>query len=279
MAYSRSKSVTVSVKGSDAVRDVVLRFYQHTGVEQEHRVIFCGQVLENDKSISDYGIAPGDLHLLSLGPKIGLEIGIQEKWHYDSPPLPFHCLVAVNAMAVTTSDGKVDTFRVISDQKPKYPDLLFKTIRLSCESHPYSSSEKKYAGFVLYGWRDENDHVLDDWRLNGKHCKSAYFVIQGTDSPSVKQYIGRAPGQVHGAVYWSVFGKDSKVNMAVGEGFAYINGECKWNSLTFNANIDTYHDGKRGISDLAKTCVGAIIRDWKQTSQIGKTYSVKELLN
>ena len=84
---------------------------------------------------------------------------------------------------------------------------------------------------------------------------------------------------VHGAVYWNVFGEGADVTRAVGEGFAYVNGECKWNSYTFNANSDAYHDGKRGISDLAKKCVSRIINDWRQTSQVGKTYSVKDLLH
>ncbi len=175
----------------------------------------------------------------------------------------------------------VDRIIVESHKKPNYQNLEFRTIRLSCESHQYDPrKEHKYAGFILYGWENDCGEVLEDWHLNGKHCKSAYLVIQGSDSPDVKRYIGPAPGQVHGAVYWNVFGKGSVVSRAVGEGFALVKGEYKWNSVTFNANSDAYHDGRREISALAKKCVKQIEDDWKCICGpcAGKTYYVKKLL-
>ena len=96
---------------------------------------------------------------------------------------------------------------------------------------------------------------------------------------SVSERKGYARSIIYGAVYWNVFGEGADVKKTVGEGFSFVDGECKWNSYTFNANSDAYHDGKRGISDLAKICVSKIINEWRETSQIGKTYSVKDLLS
>lgn len=278
MAHSSGKCVAVSAKKSETAGDVLRKFTQHTEREGEHRIIFRGQLLENHKPLTDYGIESGDLHLLPLGNESGIAAGTPELWPLDSR-VPYHCLAAVTANAVTNNHGVVDAIRVISGDKPSYPDITFKTIRLSCESHVFRAKESRYAGFILYAWTDDEGGVRDEWWLNGKHCKSAYLVIQDTESPDVKRYVGRAPGQVHGAVYWNVFGEGADVKRAVGEGFAFVDGKCKWNSYTFNANDDAYHDGKRGISDLAKKCLNKIINDWRQTSHIGKTYNVEDLLS
>ncbi len=226
--------------------------------------MYCEEDLHNDHHIHKYGIPPGDLHLVSLGQ--GQHPTTKKK-------------VVILAAATTKHPKHVDRIIVESHRKPKYQNLEFQTIRLSCESHQYEPG-KNYAGFILYGWENDSGDVLEDWHLNGKHCKSAYLVIQGSDSPDVKRYIGPAPGQVHGAVYWNVFGKGAVASRAVGEGFALVNGEYKWNSWTFNANSDAYHDGSREISALAKKCVKQIEDDWKCICGpcAGKTYYVKKLL-
>ena len=90
--------------------------------------------------------------------------------------------------------------------------------------------------------------------------------------------MSEAPGAVHGAVYWSVFGRGADPKRAVGEGFSWQNGSYGWNSGVFNANDDAYHDGRREISHLARACVEKIMEDWMRNSSIGKTYSVKDLL-
>ena len=169
--------------------------------EEEHRIVFGGTLLENHKPLSEYGIESGDLHLLPLGyESAGIAVGTPESWRLDSPRLQYTCLAAATATAVTNNQGVVDAIRVISNEKPRHPDITFKSIRLSCASHVFSGEESRYAGFILYAWEDEEGVVKDEWWLNGRHCKSAYFVIQGTDSPDVKRYTGKAPGQVHGAV-------------------------------------------------------------------------------
>ena len=169
---------------------------------------------------------------------------------------------------------------VVGPSASGFPVLSFQTIRLSCESHPYSSG-RNYAGFILYGLRESDGEVLEEWWLNGKHCKNAYLVIQDTGSEEVKRCIAAgAPGMVHGAVYWNVFGEGADVEKAVGEGFSLLNGTYKWNSYTFNDNrSDTYHDGQNVISSMMEECVRKILDDWRCNSSLGKTYRVKELLD
>ena len=63
---------------------------------------------------------------------------------------------------------------------------------------------------------------------------------------------------------------------AVGEGFSL---RSRMYFLTFNANSDAYHDGKKQMVVLTAKCVRRILDDWKQHSACGKTYKVKELLS
>lgn len=160
------------------------------------------------------------------------------------------------------------------------PALSFpQTIRLSCESHAYNSSSESYAGFLIYGWKDSHGRVLSDWWLNGKHCKNAYLVVQSSESAEVNDCLrAEAPGGLQGAVYWSVFGKHSDMRRAVGEGFLYASKEvCDWSSSIFSTT-DFISDNDGNASDMAMKCVQRILDDWRNTSQVGKIYSVKDLL-
>lgn len=266
------KVLVVSVRNADTVKDVKEKYAQSTGASKDDiHISFRENILQDSDPLHKYGIPSGQLSLVSLGQKELLyradDFGVESMDQVK--PI---CLAAR-----TTKSDDSETITVISSRS-KDPDLSFKTIRLSCGSHPYSSSEKNYAGFILYGLQVEGK-MLQDWQLNGRHCKSAYLVVQGTDSDEVKKYKKEAPGQVHGAVYWNIFGKGTDVSKAIGEGFALQDGKYKWNSITFNANSDSYHDGKREISRVAKKCVRKILDDWQHNSSLGKTYSVKELLS
>lgn len=214
-----------------------------------------------------------------------LNVTRKPNWHRELFSQGHYCPVPVPAAAkltvpVPSNEGEEDeAILVVSAEKP---DITFETIYFSSHSHVFSrEGARRYAGFILYAWTDpHNGDVKDEWELNGIQCKSAYLVIQDTDSHSVKRYVKPAPGRVHGAVYWNVFGEGADVKMAVGEGFSIMNGELKWNSITFNANEDTYHDGQKKISNLAEKCVSKIINDWMEMDPIvEKTYSVKELLS
>ena len=266
------KALVLSVQKTDTVRALKTRYAQLTGTSADNiHITFCDAVLNDDDPLHKHGIQARQLSLVSMGPNQ------PQRWNSTIDAMRMVPRPMVLAAATTSYDDRSIT--VESSNKPTFPDLRFETIRLSCESHPCTGREKNYGGFILYGWQNEQGDVLDDWRLNNKHCKSAYLVVQWTASPDVQRCKRQgAPGQVHGAIYWNVFGIGSDVYRAVGEGFALMNGVYKWNSITFNKNKDAYHDNQRVISPLAKKCVQNILDDWQSTSQLGKTYYVKDLL-
>ena len=43
-----------------------------------------------------------------------------------------------------------------------------------------------------------------------------------------------------------------------------MNGDVKWNSTTFNARDDGYHDTERIISDSGKKVIDKLIQVWKR---------------
>ena len=284
-------SLTISVLSTDTVHQVKRKCSKITGISVDKISInFATKKLENGSPLHRYGIASGEMSLVSLGlkdpedsdHKDNFDVADEEKYrlycNHGAYPVLRHSFAATT---VAKPYNKSSTIYIESEE-PGYPDLKFHTIRLSCESHPYNSKEDEYGGFILYGWDDGDGGVKDDWYLNGKHCKGAYLVIQGIHSPGVqrcKNSDPSPPGKVHGAVYWNVFGMGEDPCKAVGEGFSLRFGSYFWNSRTFNANSDVYHDGKKQMAVLTAECVKRILDDWKQHSACGKTYRVKELLS
>ena len=178
---------------------------------------------------------------------------------------------------------KENGYVVIKSLDPSlYPHLTIETILLSEESHAYEDG-KNYAGFILYGLMSD-EGVKRKWSLNGKDCQSGYLVIQDTGTEEIKRHKREpAPGQVHGAVYWNVFGKGADVKKAIGEGFSWFEGHFIGNSYSFNAELETprpiYHDGQKEISDKMGECLQKILCDWRSSpSCIGKTYNVKKIV-
>ena len=274
MAYSGKTALgqilVVSVRDTDTVLDLKKQYARSTGVTiDDVYITFHQEELKHGQQLHQYGIKPGKMTLV-------FQEHTAEETDSASEMCRPHCLAV--------SDIEYDPVSHIitvksSTRELNYPDLVIKTIRLSCQSHSYTSG-KNYGGFILYGWQEnKNTKVKDDWRLNGIHCLSGYMVIQDTDDARIKQYCSEgAPGIVHGAVYWNVFGYKEDPGKAVGEAFALVNGEYRWNSRVFNAKRGYYHDGKRNISELAGRCVKKILDDWQCTSQVGKNYAVEELL-
>ena len=243
-----AKHLTISVLSTDTVHQVKRKCSQITGIPVDDISInFSTKKLANSFSLHLYGIASGEMSLVSLG----LKQDSDQNDNFDVDPEADRLYAAgypvlrhsFAAITVAKPYDKSSTIYMES-KKPGYPDLKFSTIRLSCDSYPYNSEENEYGGFILYGWNDGEGGVKDDWYLNGKHCKSAYLIIQGIHSPGVqrcKNSDPSPPGKVHGAVYWNVFGMGEDPSKAVGEGFSLRSGTYFWNSLTFNANSDAYH--------------------------------------
>ena len=162
-----------------------------------------------------------------------------------------------------------------------YIDVI--TMHISCQSDTYYP-DHNYAGVIIYQYDGKSK-----WRTaNNTHCKSGYIVIQDTDSQNVKKWIGKKPGQIHGAVYRNAFGESVSEGNVVGEGFALKEGECKVQKFEINSGVfnnpknSIYHDHRRRMHELSEHCVGKIVEYWKTAgpSWLGRqrNFQVKELL-
>ena len=137
--------------------------------------------------------------------------------------------------------------------------IRFKSFRLSCRSHVYTP-DCNYAGIVLYAYEGQTE-----WWLNGQHCKSGYTIILDTEileELSLGEEWPETEGVVHGMVFYYLFRRE--IGRSVGEGFAIMNGVVKWNSTTFNARNDGYHDGERIISKSGMKMLDRLIQVWRR---------------
>ena len=153
------------------------------------------------------------------------------------------------ANTITTFDGT--GYKVFSTSCSSEPDILVDSIHLSCSSDVYRRDDHRYAGFILYAY----DGQMDWTSQNGIHCKTGYIVIRSTRTGGDVDRCNtpETPGQVHGAVYKSVFGQNP--DKVIGEGFSWIDGELKVNSGTFNdTNSDAPPQGpnQEGVEKWCK---------------------------
>ena len=157
------------------------------------------------------------------------------------------------------------------------------TMHISCQSDTYYPGHN-YAGVIIYQYDGKSE-----WRTaNNTHCKSGYIVIQDTDSENVRKWIGKEPGQIHGAVYRNAFGESVSEGYVVGEGFALKEGECKVQKFEINSGVfnnpknSIYHDHRRRMHELTEHCVGKIVEHWKTAGpswlRRQRNYQVEELL-
>ena len=158
-----------------------------------------------------------------------------------------------------------------------------KTMHISCQSDTYYPGHN-YAGVIIYQYDGKSE-----WRTaNNTHGKTGYIVIQDTDSENVKKWIGKEPGQIHGAVYRNAFGESVSEGNVVGEGFALKEGECKVQKFEINSGVfnnpkgSIYHDHRRRMHELTEHCVGKIVEHWKTAGpswqRRQRSFQVKELL-
>lgn len=164
-----------------------------------------------------------------------------------------------------------------SASDPQREKLVLKEVHLSSASDVYRGENNNYAGYILYSHDGQTK-----WKLNGRECEIGLLVIKDTGKEGVRRHMGSTEGVVHGAVYKSVFDED--VGNTVGEGFSVCKGEFKWESGTFNARQDSFHDDKRRISEVAELCVSKVLKTWMKAGEeyqhlpSKRKYAVKELL-
>ena len=92
-------------------------------------------------------------------------------------------------------------------------------------------------------------------------------MIMDTGTEKVKQFRGKSPGQVHGAVYRSAFGEECNARIVIAEGFSVMNGEFKINSRVFNPTQDGYHDSEKSMHPETSQCIKKVVDYWKEASK------------
>ena len=173
------------------------------------------------------------------------------------------------------SDVRKAARKMESDAQPN--ELVLKVIQLSSCCDVYRGENHNYAGFILYAHNGQTK-----WELNGRTCEIGLLIIKDSESEAVKRHIGHAEGMIHGPVYKSVFNED--IGNTVGEGFSVQKGKFEWNSRSFNARQDTFHDQSEKISEVAKQCVSQVLKVWMKEGEEGqhlpsvRRFTVKELL-
>ena len=158
-----------------------------------------------------------------------------------------------------------------------------KTMYISCQSDTYQPGHN-YAGIIIYQYDGKSE-----WRTtNNTHCKTSYIVIQDTDSQNAKKWIGKVPGQIHGAVYRNAFGESVSEGNVVGEGFALRNGKYEVEKFEINSGVfnnpkdSMYHDHRRRMHELSEHCARKVVEYWKTAGRDWgvrqRNFEVKELL-
>ncbi len=130
---------------------------------------------------------------------------------------------------------------------------------MSCSSYRPKTfyGNERLAGIVLYAY----DNKID-WYLSGRHCKPGYIILKR--SKDIENIKTNHNSIVHGKVYKSFFGVDADNSKIVGSGFSYDPKGKKWkfNSYSFNANDDGYHDGNKKMNVIETHYVTKSLENW-----------------
>lgn len=166
---------------------------------------------------------------------------------------------------VKEEDGAVRTLSVrptpdMQDTQTRLPSFTLESFHIAEVSDVYKGETHDYAGFVQYGQDGKSE-----WRMNGHHCKSGYTVIQDTARPDVREQPSMV-GLVHGKVYMNVFGQDPTEG-TVGEGFSIRGGQIMWNSYSFNAAKDPYHDSSKVASHITQPYLRNVLESWMMAGE------------
>lgn len=163
-----------------------------------------------------------------------------------------------------------DTLCEIEGINQYKPNIRIDSIHVSCKSDIHDPT-KDQVGLIIYSYKDKTDFYLND-----KHCRSGYILIKNTKN---LENIHSTKGQVHGKLFKWFFGIEPD-NDFIGAGFAYYEGNWKFNSLTYNGNDkDGYHDKDKGLHKYEETLLRQVIHNLYVSNkwQTHPTMSIEEL--
>ncbi|CAF1294118.1 unnamed protein product [Rotaria magnacalcarata] len=153
--------------------------------------------------------------------------------------------------------------------EPDFPYLNIRTIHISRESDRFNPSTN-LIGMIIYGYRGATDFYL-----NNRNCKIGHILIKSSDEINHIQ-----ADTTHKKLFKWFFGQDLPPEFIAG-GFAYQNGQWKYNALAFNTKQDIYHNNKKGMALTEKQLLGGALsrlyinHRWQQDPNI----SVREIFS
>ncbi len=120
--------------------------------------------------------------------------------------------------------------------------LEMRSLHFSCSCDLFAQTSD-FIGLIVYGYDKQAD-----FRLNGKHCKIGYILIKNANA--IKD-IKTNMNTMHSRLFTCFFNKEISDDFA-GCGFAFQNGQWKFNSYTFNTNADKFHDENKQANPIEK---------------------------
>jgi hypothetical protein len=126
-----------------------------------------------------------------------------------------------------------------SQKNPSRPVIKIETVHISCSSDSYDANQNM-AGLIVYSF--DNQQMFE---LNGHRCRTGYILIKATKNI---EHVKSSQGIVHGSLFKWFFGIEPD-HRFVGAGFALYEKKYKFNSGTFNARNDDYHDDSNAMTE------------------------------
>jgi hypothetical protein len=151
-----------------------------------------------------------------------------------------------------------------SQKNPFRPVIKITSVHISCSSDSYDPNENM-AGLIVYSFDNQQK-----FELNGHRCQTGYILIKAIKNI---QHVKSSQGIVHGSLFKWFFGIEPD-NRFVGAGFALHDKKFKFNSGTFNARDDDYHDDCNAMSQHETSLITHVLKElyvndkWKQNQTL-----------
>lgn len=235
--------ITLDVNGKETITNIKQKLQEKEGIPPEQqRLIFAGEILENNDYVSDYNIEKQSVVHLVLRLRGGL---LRCQFNFGKNVLEFN-----------NGGYQISCFH------------------MSCQSDEIKK-DSNMLGLVLYLYDNKQD-----WYLNNIHCKSGYVVIKNASDIEATKINGDGRNTYHHKLFKRIFKREIDTSKVVGGGFAIQNGQLKYNSTTFNVGTK-YHDDNRAMSNEEMICIYSCILNWQNGIQNSYIYDIikKQNLN
>lgn len=189
------KTITIEVESNESIENIKLKIEEKEGIPlNEQRLLFAGISLDSNKNLSDYNIQDNTtLHLI---------------------------LSAIKSSAYLNSNR---SSLIINIDLNNYQYEMHQ-IHLSCLSDKFNL-KNNFIGFIVYGYNKQND-----FRLNGKHCKTGYIIIKTIHSIENIQTI---ENNLFNKLFKWFFNEELS-NRFIGIDFYFENNQWIFNSFSGN---------------------------------------------